>query len=107
MEREADPKMYTNVVDNRTGLKLFSKETSNQVKNLRRHIINNCLSDPEGISFYYSTGRKDKDDVPVYHCVRGTSSLEAYHKGLHMMMANYSHVSPKLAHYLLQLHNFR
>ena len=43
-----------------------------------------CLSDPTDTNLYYKNG-KDSMGIPIYHCVRGTNSVESYHQWLERM----------------------
>ncbi|KAJ3007675.1 UNVERIFIED_CONTAM: hypothetical protein HDU68_003395, partial [Siphonaria sp. JEL0065] len=38
-----------------------------------------CLSDPEGMSMYFKV-RDDREGLPCYRCIRGTSRLESFQK---------------------------
>lgn len=48
----------------------------------RRHLP--CIQDPPGVQMYTQTGSVTKDGIslPVYRCVRGSTSLESFHKHL-------------------------
>ena len=48
----------------------------------RTHV--SCIQDPPGLSLYTKVGSKSRGGVhlPVYHCVRGLTSLKNFH--LHM-----------------------
>ena len=53
-----------------------------------------CLSDPTDCSLYYQEG-KDSFGIPLYHCVRGTNSVESYHQWLEKMFTPWC-AGPKL-----------
>ena len=42
---------------------------------LRKHIEADCLSDPDGVALYYTTG-ESKNGITSRRCVRGTNSTE-------------------------------
>ena len=48
----------------------------------QKHIA--CFEDPEGVQLYTKTGTivKGGIDLPVYHCSRGSTSLESFHNHL-------------------------
>ncbi|KAM9492387.1 uncharacterized protein ACWYII_004276 isoform 2-T4 [Salvelinus alpinus] len=48
-------------------------------KEQRRHL--HCIQDPPGVQLYTETGKITKGGVilPVYHCARGSTSLESFH----------------------------
>jgi len=62
-----------------------------EYRNLRAHIRNGCLSDPQDISLY----GKINDGNQLY-CCRGTEALENFHASLNSCLSGY-HVSPELA----------
>ncbi|XP_044220650.1 uncharacterized protein LOC122991087 [Thunnus albacares] len=45
----------------------------------RRHLY--CIEDPQGVQLYAKTGELTKGGVrlPVFHCTRGSTSLESFH----------------------------
>ncbi|KAG2223600.1 hypothetical protein INT45_001682 [Circinella minor] len=63
----------------KTGRPLFDDEAWRQSENVLNTIQLGHVSDPPGISFYFEIG-KDKNNLPLYRCSRGTNSLEG---GLH------------------------
>ncbi|KAJ1530052.1 hypothetical protein HK096_008731 [Nowakowskiella sp. JEL0078] len=70
---------YVPMLCSRTGNKLFSKVTWNEANNLLDTIRRGHFSDPPGVSFYSEIGQ-DKLGLSIFHCIRGTNSLEG---GIH------------------------
>jgi hypothetical protein len=64
---------------------IFKKRSLDAILNLRQHILNGCLSDPEGFNMYYNIG-KVADGKYDYRTFRGTSQLESYHHHLRRVM---------------------
>ena len=60
---------------------IFKKRTLDAISNLRGHILNGCLSDPEDFNMYYNIG-KVTSGRSDYRTFRGTSQLEGYHHHL-------------------------
>src|SRR5882762_8366201 len=58
-----------------TGQALFSEETWKKVKGVLHDVRKGWISDPIGIPLY-SIRFHDKHGLPVYHCIRGTNSVE-------------------------------
>ncbi|CAN0516674.1 unnamed protein product [Laminaria digitata] len=72
---------------------------------LRKHIEADCLSDPDGVALYYTTG-KNAAGITTRRCVRGTNSTEGYHRYLRRLLSSYC-ASPSLAHSILLEVNYR
>lgn len=68
-------KEFRNCVDNDSREVLLRPKAMNKVRQLRKHIVAGCLSDPDGVAMYYAVG-KTKDGLPDYRCVRGTNDVE-------------------------------
>lgn len=62
-----------------TNKRLITPECLKEFGNLLKHVDDDCLSDPPGIPLYYAVGR-DKNDLTLYRCVRGTSDTESFHQ---------------------------
>lgn len=66
---------FWDVIDAKTGEVLLRPNAREAVNNLRTHIEADCLSDPDGMPLYYTTG-KNAAGVTTRRCVRGTNSTE-------------------------------
>ena len=58
-----------------TGQPLFSAETWKKTQGVLHDVRKGWLSDPSLISVYTQEGT-DKNGLPLYHCIRGTNSVE-------------------------------
>ena len=58
-----------------TGQALFSEETWKKAEGVLHDVRKGWISDPTGIPLY-TIRFHDKHGLPVYHCIRGTSSVE-------------------------------
>ena len=67
--------MFRNVVDAKSGEVLLRADAMQAVKLLRKHIQGGCLSDPEGVPLYYTTGQ-NAAGITTRRCVRGTNCTE-------------------------------
>lgn len=67
--------MFRDVVDAKTGEVLLRPKAMHAVKQLRKHIQDGCLSDPEHVPLYYTTGR-NAAGITTRRCVRGTNCTE-------------------------------
>lgn len=58
----------------------------------KKHI--DCVQDPDGVRLYTVTGHITKGgvDLPVFHCARGTTSLESFHLHLARYVPEYAHL---------------
>ncbi|CAN0318300.1 unnamed protein product [Laminaria digitata] len=95
---------FKRVVDSKSGEELLRPEAAADVELLRKHISNGCLSDPEGVPLYYTTGT-NAAGVTTRRCVRGTKSTEGYHH-LRTLLWSYC-ASPASAHTVLLEFNER
>ena len=84
---------------------LFNDAADKEIKNLRKHIENDCIGDVPGIPLYFTTGRS-KDGFTKYRCCRGTNSNEGYHRHMRKILHNHA-ASPQLVHLLLMEFNYR
>ena len=97
---------YAKIRDAKTGKELFSNQKAwNVHKSTLKHIRRNCLSDVPGESYYIEVGR-DRDDLPLYRCIRGTSALEGLHQKLRQLVRGFQN-SPRLARALIYQFIFR
>lgn len=87
------------------GALFLNKKLCQAIKNLRVHIINDCVSDVTVLVMYRSRG-KGKDGLELWDTHRGTNSVENYHLELKDIYGG-SLMSPQLAHYIIMLHNYR
>ena len=67
-------------------------------KNVLKHILRGCLSDPPGVSMYYNISR-DLQALPLYHTFRGTSKNENFHLMLNEVLRAFN-TSPELTNAL-------
>lgn len=67
--------MCGDVVDAKTGEALLRTKAKKAVHLLRKHIEGGCLSDPEGVPLYYTTGQ-NAAGITTRRCVRGTNCTE-------------------------------
>jgi hypothetical protein len=58
-----------------TGQPLFGDETWKKVKGVLHDVQKGWISDPSGIPLY-TIRKRDKNNLYVYHCIRGTNSVE-------------------------------
>jgi len=98
--------LFGSLEDSKTNEPLFRAETRKKIKSLRAHIEKGCLSDVPGIPLYYVTGKDNRSGLPTYRCVRGTNSVEGYHRHLRKLLAMYAG-SPRLVHSILLEFNYR
>ena len=92
--------VYEAVKDSVTGEALLqSAKVQALIKNIRAHIKRGCLSDIPGVAYYIRIG-KDKDGLPIYRCMRGTSALEGFHRKMVKLLTGYTN-DPLLALQLL------
>src|SRR6266446_6024563 len=83
-----------------TGQKLFSAETWKKTQGVLHDVRKGWLSDPGSISVYTQEGI-DKDGLLLYHCIRGTNSVEgAIHNPIRRNFASLN-ASPELADALI------
>lgn len=75
--------------------------------NLRVHLQNGCLSDPDrhDLSLYFVAGHTREGFVKI-RSARGTSRVESYHTPLRSLMASFQ-PSSRLAHATMMLHKYR
>ena len=71
---------------------------------MQKHIVNGCISDPKDEPLYFAQG-KLKNGMVKFRCIRGTSSLEGYHR--HVRKLFKSCCSSKVAHASLIEFNYR
>lgn len=95
---------YAGICDAKTGEPLFRAQAHKAYKNLLCHVRAGCLSDPAGVNLYFEDGYEQ--GIRVWRCIRGTNSLEGYHKQKRVLVSR-TVASPKLLHYLLLEYNFR
>jgi hypothetical protein len=80
--------------------RFFSSQAWEMVQRLLDLALHGLLSDPPGISLYFLMGH-DRDGLPLYRTIRGTSSTEG---GVHMAIRRVFgslQASPELAEALL------
>ena len=99
--------VYSKVKDARTEEPLFRPDTLKELKKLRSHIEKGCLSDPPGVPLYVFKGWNTLG-LKVYRCLRGTNSLEGYHRHYRRVRRVFhSCLSPAFAHLKLRWYNYR
>ncbi|CAN0310195.1 unnamed protein product, partial [Laminaria digitata] len=96
---------FWDVIDARSGEILLRPKAMEAVNLLRKHIEADCISDPDGVALYYTTG-KNAAGITTRRCVRGTNSTEGYHRHLRRLLSSYC-ASPALAHSILLEFNYR
>jgi hypothetical protein len=97
---------HMDVVDQKTGMKLFNLEARKQAKSILELVAKGVLSDPHDVQLYYYL-RTDADGLPIYRCIRGTNSLEGgVHQNIHRNFASYN-AGPQLANCLLSVYCYR
>ena len=70
-------RVYGHLKDAKTGLPLFNTAAWGTAKNILEMISKGFISDPPGIALYTQIGIDAKNGhLPVYHCMRGTTSTE-------------------------------
>ncbi len=84
---------------------MFRTEAKKCIDNLLKHIQKGCLSDPD-IPLYYERSNQRNDGMVNYRCVRGTNSVEGYHRHLRKLLGNFA-ASPQLLHSVLMEFNYR
>ena len=83
-----------------TGQPLFSAETWKKAEAVLHDVRKGWLSDPSSIPVYTHEGT-DKNGLPLYHCIRGTNSVEgAIHNPIRRNFASLN-ASPELADALI------
>lgn len=68
---------FWDVIDAKSGEILLRPKAMEAVDLLRKHIEADCLSDPDAIALYYTTG-KNAAGITTRRCVRGTNSTEVW-----------------------------
>ncbi|CAN0113688.1 unnamed protein product [Laminaria digitata] len=66
---------FWDVIDAQSGEILLRPKALEAVNLLRKHIEADCISDPDGVALYYTTG-KNEAGITTRRCVRGTNSTE-------------------------------
>lgn len=86
----------------------FTPRLTKAAKNLRPHLLQGCLSDPDPqfLSPYYCTGRSAKYGMPTLRSARGTNRVESHHTPLRSLLGGHR-TSPQLASSVLVVHNHR
>lgn len=87
------------------GVPFFTKALWQAINNLRKHIIQDCISDVDFISVHRKTG-VGKDGLDRHHCARGTSRVENYHNPVKTILSGNTS-SPEIGHAILVVHNYR
>ncbi|KAI8805543.1 hypothetical protein BJ742DRAFT_741239 [Cladochytrium replicatum] len=59
-----------------SGETLFSNQSWKEVKNLLKSIEKSYFSDPPGLQLYFEIGVERATGLMLYHCIRGTNSVE-------------------------------
>ncbi|KAG8968224.1 hypothetical protein FRC05_001605 [Tulasnella sp. 425] len=101
---------YGPLPDAKTGLPLFNAAAWHAAKNALKLIKNGYLSDPPGIPLYHIIGfDKHMNNLPIYHCFRGTNSVEGgVHQNIRRRVAlsgaTPRHTEARLTDYILR-HN--
>ncbi|SPQ94150.1 unnamed protein product (mitochondrion) [Plasmodiophora brassicae] len=80
---------YRSAKDPMTNDPLLTEAGLKKIEAMRVHVRKGCLSDPPGFQFYTEIA-VDELGLPVYHCSRGTNSLEGgYHRDLYRSMGSF------------------
>ncbi|XXQ37259.1 SANT domain-containing protein [Plasmodiophora brassicae] len=80
---------YRSAKDPMTNEPLLTEAGLKKIEAMRVHVRKGCLSDPPGFQFYTEVA-VDELGLPVYHCSRGTNSLEGgYHRDLYRSMGSF------------------
>lgn len=66
---------FRGCVDHTSREVLLRPKAMKAVRQLRKHIENDCLSDPDGMAMYFAIG-KNKHGLTDYRCIRGTNDVE-------------------------------
>ncbi len=91
---------WANVVCKVTGQKLFTMESHQKSQSILLEVKKGWISDPIGISVYHLEG-VDKYGLNIYHCIRGTNSVEgSVHNPIQRSFASMN-ASPELADALI------
>ncbi|CAB1102728.1 unnamed protein product [Ectocarpus sp. CCAP 1310/34] len=98
-------RQFQDVVDAKSGETLLRPCARQAVELLRKHIESGCLSDPERVPLYYTSG-KNSAGITTRRCVRGTNCTEGYHRYVRRLLSTYC-ASPSLAHSVLLEFNYR
>lgn len=85
------------------GVALFSDATEGEIAKLKVHVEKGCLSDPPDAQLYFFVGA---DGNRKLRCVRGTSSLEGYHRAIRALLSCRFH-NPETMHHALTVFNLR
>jgi hypothetical protein len=95
--------LFKDMVCAKSGKKLFAtKHGKSAHLSCLKHIRRNCLSDIPFVSYYYPIG-EDKDGLPLYKCIRGTSALEGLHQKLRQLVRGFS-TSPRFMKALVTIY---
>lgn len=97
--------VYAMLQDATTKEPLFRAKSRNVWTALLKHVRKGCFSDPEGLSLYFER-RYNRQGLVLWRCIRGTNSIEGYHKQKRDILSR-TFASPKLLHLLLLEFNFR
>ncbi|CAN0420699.1 unnamed protein product, partial [Laminaria digitata] len=100
--------VFRHLRDAATDEPFFTPRLEKAANNLRPHLLQGCLSDPDPqfLSLYYCTGRSAKYGLPTFRSARGTNRVEAYHTPLRSLLGGHCS-SPQLASSVLIVHNHR
>ena len=79
-------KQFTVTIKNKEVSLLNSESLAALDELIENHL--GCLSDPDDVTLYYKEG-KDQYGLQLYHCVRGTNSVESYHQWLERMFTSW------------------
>ena len=96
---------HANILDATTGKPFFNRKAHNDVKNIRGHILKDCVSDPVDFPMYFKIGKHRTTALSRFRCCRGTNSTEGYHKHFRKIVAS-GPASPKTVNALLIGFNF-
>lgn len=80
---------------------LLNKRVLSNIENVRRHIGEGCVSDPDPgqLAMHVVTGRS-KEGLLTFRSLRGSTNVENYHKRLKEAVSSFR-VSPLLAHSII------
>ncbi|KAE9388020.1 hypothetical protein BT96DRAFT_1025600 [Gymnopus androsaceus JB14] len=81
----------------KTGQTLFDQETWKKANAVLHDTKLGWLSDPDDVPLYVLEGDPDQNGLNIYHCLRGTNSVEgSVHNPIHKMFGSLN-ASPELA----------
>lgn len=99
---------FQNLLDGKTRLPLMNDKQKKNAKNVLEAIKRGEYSDPPGAELYLQKTDRDgkpmfdKDNLPLYRCIRGTNKTEGLHQKL-VMFFGHTRAGPRYSDSLLAL----